>query len=173
MVACALVDWLNVNAGAVTGLSTLVLVCLTGWYGWNVHRELTMLKGQPLLQAKQAVRGIVIEIAVNNKIARDSIDEGTSRERTLRTPFLDTAYESFFWALSGALSAPETYKAIVDACVSIKRFNAYFEADIQSQDIPRKAAFAGAVLALDDAMKAIMSDKNFMEWLGPPVVLGE
>jgi len=97
MLACAFIDWLNANSGAVMALATVVLVGVTAWYACHTRGQLKEMKDQVHLQTKRAIGTIVTEIEVNCFIAK----------MKTATPFLDTAYPTFLWAvLRGAQNRP-------------------------------------------------------------------
>ena len=154
--ACVFVDWLNANAGAVTALATVVLVGVTAWYACHTRGQLKEMKDQVHVQTKRAIGTIVTEIKVNHFIAT---------EMKTATPFLDAAYPAFLWAVSEAPLLPDTWRAIADACASVKRFNANFDVKVAGPDA-RDTAHRLAGRNIQVAVDAIAKDSQLLEWLG-------
>lgn len=164
-------DYLNQNAGGVTGIATIALAVLTGLYVIVTGRQAKHLKDQALQMRKQAeqlleqdrkrvrraIQAIVTELKINHQITRSDSP----------VPLLSDAYPMNLWALQEVSLEGATLDAIAKAHACAKHFNLHHVADA-GMKIPTGEAFqawADAAKAADTAVQAVNADRNLQDFL--------
>ena len=145
----------NENATGILALATIALVAVTFVYVVLVWKQVNEVKKQGEKARRRAVWSVIIEIWVNDLASK-------FKERA---PFMDEVYPASIWALTETEMAIDTAKAIADAHLSAKRFNAVFDPSGRSWE-DQNRLFSLAQSSLEKAREAIKKDSKLLESVG-------